>query len=98
METLVTLVTLYYPRFLDSRPVLPAERGDAVNRVKIVQVVKALQEDLCPDDSLDLLMGRETTPLDRSQDMEQRAGFGKRSYKYKGKHSEGNKFISNDDL
>ena len=97
-ETLVTLVTLYYPRFLDSRPVLPAERGDAVNRVKIVQVVKALQEDLCPDDSLDLLMGRETTPLDRSQDMEQRAGFGKRSYKYKGKHSEGNKFISNDDL
>jgi len=94
---------LKYLKFLDSRPVVAAERYDAQNRVKIVQVVKALQENLCPDDSLDLtssldLRTTETTPLDRSQDMVQRAGFGKRSYKYKGKNSEGNKFISNDDL
>ena len=94
-----TLLTFGHLRFLDSRPVLPAERNDAQNRVKIVQVVKAIQEDLFPsDDSLDLMMGRETTPLDQNQDMVQRAGFGKRSYKYKGKNSEGNKFISNDDL
>lgn len=84
-------------KFLDSRPVLDTERRDAQNRVKIVQVVKALQEDICMDDSLDLLAGV-TTPLDKEQDMGQKAGFGKRSYKYKGKNSEGNKFISNDDL
>lgn len=84
-------------KFLDSRPVLPAERSEAQNRVKIAQVVKALQEDLCPEGSLDLT-GHDATPLDKNQDMAQHAGFGKRTYKYKGKNSEGNKFISNDDL
>jgi len=85
-------------KFLDSRPVLETERCDAQNRVKVAQVVKALQEDICLEESLDLLAGADTTPLDKNQDMVQRAGFGKRSYKYKGKNSEGNKFISNEDL
>ena len=76
---------------------LAAERSEAQNRVKIAQVVKALQEDLCPEGSLDLT-GHDATPLDKTQDMAQHAGFGKRTYKYKGKNSEGNKFISNDDL
>lgn len=86
-------------RFLDSRPVTPAERDSAKNRIRIIQVVKALQEDLCPEDSIELMLGgHKATPLEKDQDMEQRAGFGKRSYVYKGKNSEGNKFISNDDL
>jgi hypothetical protein len=78
--------------------VLETERCDAQNRVKVAHVVKALQEDICLEESLDLLVGADTTPLDKNQDMVQRAGFGKRSYKYKGKNSEGNKFISNEDL
>lgn len=88
---------LKYLKFLDSRPVKADERCTAKRRVQVTHVIRALeqQEELCQEEEDSL---SNIAPLSTEQDMSQRAGFGKRSYVYKGKNSEGNKFISDHDL
>ena len=100
---------LKYLKFLDSRRVTSGERRVAESRVEVLQVVRALQR----EDLLEGRERREreerrerkgeedepwNSPLDQDQNMDQKAGFGKRQYLYRGKNSEGNKYISNDDL
>lgn len=81
-------------RFLDSRKVSAEERLDAQRKAPFVKVMRALQA----DDIVEPDLPEYLSPLEEKQAMERRSIFGKRQYCYKGRNSEGNRFIANDDL
>ncbi|XP_017759107.1 PREDICTED: leucine-rich repeat-containing protein C10orf11-like [Eufriesea mexicana] len=93
-------------RFLDSRPVTRQERKDAERRGKYSRTVKPMP-DFSPkfvsdpmDDYDDIFFNVHYTPLPRSirDPLDHKGAFGKCKYRYSGKNSEGNRFISNNDL
>nr|XP_033339978.1 leucine-rich melanocyte differentiation-associated protein-like [Megalopta genalis] len=93
-------------RFLDSRPVTREEKIDAEIRGKYSKTVKFGPE-LSPkfvsnsiDEIDDIFFNIHYTPLPTSiRDPDDHKGaFGKCKYRYSGKNSEGNRFISNNDL
>lgn len=93
-------------RFLDSRPVTRHERNDAERRGKFSRTVK-LTPELSPkflpnpmEEFDDIFFNVHYTPLPRSirDPLDHKGAFGKCKYRYSGKNSEGNRFISNNDL
>ncbi|XP_078036821.1 leucine-rich melanocyte differentiation-associated protein [Augochlora pura] len=93
-------------RFLDSRPVTREEKIDAEIRGKYSRTVK-LSPELLPrfisnsmDEIDDIFFNIHYTPLPTSirDPHDHKGAFGKCKYRYSGKNSEGNRFISNNDL
>ncbi|XP_012350635.1 leucine-rich melanocyte differentiation-associated protein [Apis florea] len=93
-------------RFLDSRPVTIQERKDAERRGKYSRTIKMVP-DLSQkfvsntlEDFDDIFFNIHYTPLPRSirNPLDHKGAFGKCKYRYSGKNSEGNRFISNNDL
>ncbi|CAK9833329.1 Leucine-rich melanocyte differentiation-associated protein [Anthophora retusa] len=93
-------------RFLDSRPVTRQERMDAEIRGKYSRTVKlapGLSSKFVskPVEELDdIFFNVHYTPLPRSfrDPLDHKGAFGKCKHRYSGKNSEGNRFISNNDL
>ncbi|XP_015600867.1 leucine-rich melanocyte differentiation-associated protein isoform X2 [Cephus cinctus] len=92
-------------RFLDYRAVTASERSNARNRGRFYRTVKLTQESpgLPPSSSIDEYDGLDFinyTPLPRSvrTPQDHKGAYGKCKYRYSGKNSEGNRFISNNDL
>ncbi|XP_017889650.1 leucine-rich melanocyte differentiation-associated protein-like [Ceratina calcarata] len=93
-------------RFLDSRPVTEQERKDAERRGKFSRTVKLVPEfssKVAPNPAEefdDIFFNINYTPLPRSlrDPLDHKGAFGKCKYRYSGKNSEGNRFISNNDL
>lgn len=93
-------------RFLDSRPVTRQERIDAETRGKYSRTVKFTPEktDCNAEPAIeefdDIFFNIQYTPLPRATrtPLEHKGAFGKCKYRYSGKNSEGNRFISNNDL
>ncbi|XP_076764049.1 leucine-rich melanocyte differentiation-associated protein isoform X1 [Xylocopa sonorina] len=93
-------------RFLDSRPVTRQERIDAERRGKYSRTVKMVPElssKFVPkpvEEFDDIFFNVNYTPLPRSirHPLDHKGAFGKCRYRYSGKNSEGNRFISNNDL
>ncbi|XP_031833747.1 leucine-rich melanocyte differentiation-associated protein isoform X5 [Nomia melanderi] len=93
-------------RFLDSRPVTQQERIDAEIRGKYSRTVKLAPEfsttfiSNTVDDMDDIFFNIHYTPLPTSirNPHDHKGAFGKCKYRYSGKNSEGNRFISNNDL
>ncbi|KAF7710541.1 hypothetical protein HF521_009413 [Silurus meridionalis] len=85
-------------KFLDSRRVTQREHLEAEARGAFMKVVKPKTEQArsdCRSDTTPLPY----TPLPRSKDSKNPKGvFAKCRYIYYGKHSEGNRFIRNDQL
>ncbi|XP_076172883.1 leucine-rich melanocyte differentiation-associated protein [Ptiloglossa arizonensis] len=93
-------------RFLDSRSVTRQEKIDAESRGKYSRTVKLVPE-LSPkfvastiDEFDDIFFNIRYTPLPTSirDPLDHKGAFGKCKYRYSGKNSEGNRFISNNDL
>ncbi|XP_062851200.1 leucine-rich melanocyte differentiation-associated protein [Trichomycterus rosablanca] len=86
-------------KFLDSRRVTQLEQQEAEARGAFMKVVKPKNEQ---DTALDIrsdVGATPYTPLPRSRDAKNSKGvFAKCRYVYYGKHSEGNRFIRNDQL
>ncbi|XP_076248920.1 leucine-rich melanocyte differentiation-associated protein isoform X2 [Calliopsis andreniformis] len=93
-------------RFLDSRPVTRHERIDAKSRGKYSRTVKLAPElsskfvSNSMEEFDDIFFNIHYTPLPRSirDPLDHKGAFGKCKYRYSGKNSEGNRFISNNDL
>ena len=93
-------------RFLDSRPVTRQEKLDAESRGKYSKIVKLIPESSskCVPSPMeefdDMFFNIHYTPLPRSirDPLDHKGAFGKCKYRYSGKNSEGNRFISNNDL
>ncbi|XP_044742771.1 leucine-rich melanocyte differentiation-associated protein-like isoform X2 [Chrysoperla carnea] len=90
-------------KFLDSTKVTEEERLEALRRGKFMKVVRPTDNNLKlnkRDNDLEAIE-KNYTPLSatnpRSSD-EHRGAYGKMRYRYSGKHSEGNRFIKNNDL
>ncbi|XP_048865136.1 leucine-rich melanocyte differentiation-associated protein isoform X2 [Brienomyrus brachyistius] len=86
-------------KFLDSRQVGERERAEAETRGAFMKVVKPTAEADC-DNARNEPVSQQYTPLPKgSQDDKGHKGvFAKCRYAYYGKHSEGNRFICNDQL
>ncbi|XP_034185014.1 leucine-rich melanocyte differentiation-associated protein [Osmia lignaria lignaria] len=93
-------------RFLDSRPVTRQEKIDAERRGKYSRTVKLVPElssTIVPnpvEEIDDIFFNIHYTPLPTSirNPLDHKGAFGKCKYRYSGKNSEGNRFISNNDL
>ncbi|KAK9301942.1 hypothetical protein QLX08_005868 [Tetragonisca angustula] len=92
-------------RFLDSRFITRQERNDAERRGKYSRTVKFVPElskfVQNPMDKFDdYFFNVNYTPLPTSirDPLDHKGAFGKCKYRYSGKNSEGNRFISNNDL
>lgn len=93
-------------RFLDSRPVTRQERIDADIRGKFSRTIKLVPEltskfvSNSMDEIDDIFFNIHYTPLPTSirDPHDHKGAFGKCKYRYSGKNSEGNRFISNNDL
>ncbi|XP_043252618.1 leucine-rich melanocyte differentiation-associated protein-like [Colletes gigas] len=93
-------------RFLDSRPVTRREKIDAESRGKYSRTVKLVPElssklvSNTIDEFDDILFNVHYTPLPTStrDPLDHKGAFGRCKYRYSGKNSEGNRFISNNDL
>lgn len=93
-------------RFLDSRPVTRQERIDAEIRGKFSRTIKLVPEltskfvSNSMDEIDDIFFNIHYTPLPTSirDPHDHKGAFGKCKYRYSGKNSEGNRFISNNDL
>ncbi|XP_012145281.1 leucine-rich melanocyte differentiation-associated protein [Megachile rotundata] len=92
-------------RFLDSRPVTRQERKDAERRGKFSRTVKLIPELSSkfvqnPTEFDDIFFNVHYSPLPTSlrNPLDHKGAFGKCKYRYSGKNSEGNRFISNNDL
>ncbi|XP_053088407.1 leucine-rich melanocyte differentiation-associated protein isoform X2 [Pangasianodon hypophthalmus] len=85
-------------KFLDSRRVTQIEHLEAVARGAFMKVAKPKTEQDLSDRRSDTT-SMPYTPLPRSKDAKNPKGvFAKCRYVYYGKHSEGNRFIRNDQL
>ncbi|XP_043479604.1 leucine-rich melanocyte differentiation-associated protein-like isoform X1 [Leptopilina heterotoma] len=95
-------------RFLDSRPVSFQERNEAQNRGQYLKTVKVPERSSSPNCFDTLTVGEfdeaifnvNYTPLPRTTrgPYDHKGAYGKCRYRYSGKNSEGNRFISNNDL
>lgn len=97
-------------KFLDSSAVTDAERAESMRVGQYTKIITTPLEDCCDEgiepecnpDTSTTTAGGDTgyTPLPTSSAIEgtHRSSYGKVRYKYFGKHSEGNRFISDDDL
>ncbi|XP_076289286.1 leucine-rich melanocyte differentiation-associated protein [Lasioglossum baleicum] len=93
-------------RFLDSRPVTREERINAEIRGKFSRTIKLVPEltskfvSNSMDEIDDIFFNIHYTPLPTSirDPHDHKGAFGKCKYRYSGKNSEGNRFISNNDL
>lgn len=95
-------------RFLDSRTVTITERNMAQNRGRYSRTVKFRLNKLTnnvtnvpsQDEFDDVFFNIKYTPLPlpNRTPQDHRGAFGKCKYRYSGKNSEGNRFISNNDL
>ncbi|KAG7188059.1 hypothetical protein KM043_013224 [Ampulex compressa] len=94
-------------RFLDSRRVTHRERTEAECRGKYSRIVKLvpslstkLVSNALTDEFDDIYFNVHYTPLPDSirSPLDHKGAFGKCKYRYSGKNSEGNRFISNNDL
>ncbi|KAK2585358.1 hypothetical protein KPH14_010037 [Odynerus spinipes] len=95
-------------RFLDSRAVTSSERNEAQNRGRYSRMVKVHSNRSSnniitvpiPDEFDDAYFNIKYTPLPlpNRTPQDHRGAFGKCKYRYSGKNSEGNRFISNNDL
>ncbi|XP_017319622.1 leucine-rich melanocyte differentiation-associated protein isoform X1 [Ictalurus punctatus] len=85
-------------KFLDSRRVTQTEHLEAKARGEFMKVVRPKTEQDLTDRRSDIT-SMPYTPLPRSKDAKNPKGvFAKCRYVYYGKHSEGNRFIRNDQL
>ncbi|KAF4090275.1 hypothetical protein AMELA_G00050040 [Ameiurus melas] len=85
-------------KFLDSRRVTQTEHLEAKARGEFMKVVRPKTEQDLTDHRSDIT-SMPYTPLPRSKDEKNPKGvFAKCRYIYYGKHSEGNRFIRNDQL
>ncbi|XP_066995681.1 leucine-rich melanocyte differentiation-associated protein [Anabrus simplex] len=87
-------------RFLDSRPVTPEEKREADRRGQFMKVIRPNTEASIGDELSSSLTSSAYSPLPNSgRDIGDHQGaYGKCRYRYSGKHSEGNRFILNNDL
>jgi len=95
------LYRMKHIKFLDSSAVTPAERKEAarVGQYMIPAKPQPLQPVDKPKSLDDLEAENEPAPLPETTDQGARGPrFGVSSYVYYGKHSEGNRFITNDQL
>ncbi|XP_066600783.1 leucine-rich melanocyte differentiation-associated protein-like [Prorops nasuta] len=92
-------------KFLDSRRVSVQEKNDALSRGRFLRTVK-LKSKMIMDDLVlphqfdDVYFHVNYTPLPRAlrSPQDHKGAYGKCKYRYSGKNSEGNRFISNNDL
>ncbi|XP_064390531.1 leucine-rich melanocyte differentiation-associated protein-like [Halichondria panicea] len=86
--------------FLDSRPVSSEERKEAKRVGQFMRVVKPPSDVLEARDKRRRAEESQYTPLPQSADMagQHKGVFGQCKYVYYGKHSEGNRFIRNNQL
>ncbi|KAJ9577996.1 hypothetical protein L9F63_025142, partial [Diploptera punctata] len=95
-------VLYHLPRlkFLDSRPVAAEERNEAQHRGKFMKIVRPVSYRTEKEDDHKNSPPANYTPLPSSRrDIGDHQGaYGKCRYRYSGKHSEGNRFIQNNDL
>ncbi|XP_016133492.1 leucine-rich repeat-containing protein C10orf11-like isoform X2 [Sinocyclocheilus grahami] len=87
-------------KFLDTRKVTQSERSEAKARGAFMKVVKPKNDQDAASDLRSKSTTTSYTPLPRgSKDARNHKGvFTKCRYVYYGKHSEGNRFIRNDQL
>lgn len=87
-------------QFLDSRPVSMEERREAANRGQFMKVIRPSTQVSCKDDVGSPLTSSGYSPLPHSgrEVGDHQGAYGKCRYRYSGKHSEGNRFIQNNDL
>ncbi|XP_075217258.1 leucine-rich melanocyte differentiation-associated protein-like isoform X2 [Lycorma delicatula] len=88
-------------QFLDSRAVTTEERTEACQRGKFMKVVRPSSENESNRrEEIEKENRNKYTPLPaaRRHADDHRGMFGKCRFRYAGKHSEGNRFILNDDL
>ncbi|XP_018915450.2 leucine-rich melanocyte differentiation-associated protein isoform X1 [Bemisia tabaci] len=84
-------------QFLDSRPVSQQERQEAAQRGQFMKVVRPLDQKYVEEVTTDGIL---YTPLPsgRREAEDHQGVYGKCVYRYAGAHSEGNRFIQNNDL
>ncbi|CAM5167417.1 unnamed protein product, partial [Natator depressus] len=87
-------------KFLDTRKVTKWEREEALLRGAFMKVVKPVDAKASSSDTASVSPERHYTPLPSgSRDLTNHRGvLGKCRYVYYGKHSEGNRFIRDDQL
>lgn len=88
-------------KFLDSTRVREEERTEAKRRGQFMKVVRPKVNNLSEPDILQdssSLHGYTPLPNTLRKFNEHKGAYGKCRYKYSGKHSEGNRFIHNNDL
>lgn len=90
-------------KFLDSTPVTPSERKEALRVGAFTKVVSAEYQEVEESNKEETTNKEGYTPLPSSNTIdgdenEHKSTFGKCRYVYYGKHSEGNRFIDNNDL
>ncbi|KAK3091459.1 hypothetical protein FSP39_019969 [Pinctada imbricata] len=89
-------------RFLDSTPVRPEELADAKRVGPFMRTVRATEDEISndvePDKSKETNSSFTPLPPTVRQPDKHIGSFGKSKYVYYGKHSEGNRFIRNNDL
>ncbi|KAJ8946628.1 hypothetical protein NQ318_007233 [Aromia moschata] len=85
-------------KFLDSNKVREIERVEARRRGKFMNIIRP--KSTISDNIINNSITNNFTPLPRSMRSpeDHRGAYGKCRYRYSGKHSEGNRFISNSDL
>lgn len=84
-------------KFLDSRPVSEEEKKEAQKRGSYMRVAKPLSD--LEDSDEPAVLSTPYTPLpNNSREGLHKGSFGKCRYVYYGRHSEGNRFIRNNDL
>lgn len=87
--------------FLDSRPVSSHEKAEAMRRGKFMKVARPnnKEESNLPSQSMGARRENYTPlPLPGRAAEDHKGAYGKCKYRYSGKHSEGNRFIRNNDL
>ncbi|KAL0268908.1 UNVERIFIED_CONTAM: hypothetical protein PYX00_010689 [Menopon gallinae] len=86
-------------QFLDSTPVTTEEKEEAQRRGHLMRIVKPLNVS-ARDDRSESSPSMKYTPLPRTGRGigDHQGAYGKCRYRYSGKHSEGNRFIQNNDL
>ncbi|XP_052749192.1 leucine-rich melanocyte differentiation-associated protein-like isoform X3 [Galleria mellonella] len=87
-------------RFLDSRRVSASEQREAATRGEFMRVRRPPDEvvDDLNRSQLSQTQSRRPLPVDFAALGKHKGAYGKIHYKYTGKHSEGNRFIVNNDL
>ncbi|XP_022919411.1 leucine-rich melanocyte differentiation-associated protein-like isoform X2 [Onthophagus taurus] len=85
-------------KFLDSSKVDDSERIEASRRGKFMKIVKPKQNELGGDNLSPIISNYTPLPRTIRSPNDHKGMYSKCKYKYTGKHSEGNRFISNNDL